>query len=123
MEKKEKIELISQLKRCIPEFERREEEARQKLEKKLYASEEEKEVLRDWAYNGYPYDDVVSSMEEHLDKVKLEKKCCPDCGGKVVFLYFRSPQWTWDNYMGRSCYMTICIHCGKQVRLRRLAMN
>lgn len=74
MKEEEKIELISQLKKRIPEFERKEEEARQKLEKNEYASEEEKEVLRDWAYNEYPYDDVVSSMEEHLDKVKLEKK-------------------------------------------------
>ena len=121
--REEKIELIEQLKKRIPEFERKKEEARQKLEKKLYTSEEEKKELQDWVYEGYPYDDVVSSMEEHLDEVKFEKKCCPECGGKVVFLYFRSPQWTWDNYIGRSCYMAICIHCGKQVRLRMLAMN
>lgn len=121
--REEKIELIEQLKKRIPEFERKKEEARQKLEKKLYTSEEEKKELQDWVYEGYPYDDVVSSMEEHLDEVKFEKECCPECGGKVVFLYFRSPQWTWDNYIGRSCYMAICIHCGKQVRLRMLAMN
>ena len=114
MTKKEKLELIRQLKERIPEFERKEEEARQRLEKDLYASEKEKNVLRNWAYEGFPYGDVVSSMEEYLEEIDLEKECCPDCGGKVVSFYFRSPQWTWDGLMGRAGHMKICVDCGMQ---------
>lgn len=121
--REEKIALIEQLKKRIPEFERKKEEARQKLEKKLYTSEKEKKELQDWAYEGFPYTDIVASMEEHLDEVKLEKECCPDCGGMVVSFYFHSPEWTWKNLMGRAGYMKICVDCGKQVHFRWLAMN
>ena len=114
MKKEEKVRLINRLKERISAFERKEEEARQKLENGQYASEEEKKELRDWAYESFPYGDVVSSMEEHLDSINLEKECCPECGGKVVSFYFCSPQWTWDGLLGRAGDMKICVDCGKQ---------
>ena len=123
MRKEEKIKLINQLKERIPEFERKKEEACQKLKEGLYSSEEEKQDLSDWAYNGVPYDDIVSSMEENLEKVKLNKGTCPHCGGKVVSLYFRSPDWTWEAFMGRAGYMKLCVDCGKQMQFDCMAMN
>lgn len=114
MEKKEKIELIRQLKEHVLEFGLKKIEAYQKLEKNLYASEKEKKELQDWAYEGFPYTDVVSSMEEHLDEVKLEEERCPACGGKVVSFYFCSPNWTWSGFVGRAGDMKICVDCGKQ---------
>lgn len=114
MNEEEKIELINQLNERIPEFERKEEEARQKLRKNEYASEKEMKELHDWAYEGFPYTDVVASMKEHLDSINLEEECCPECGGKVVSFYFCSPQWTWSGFVGRAGDMKICVDCGKQ---------
>lgn len=114
MNKEEKIELIEQLKKCIPEFERKAEEARQKLKKNEYASEKEKKNLQDWAYEVFPYTDVVSSLEEHLDSINLEEECCSDCEGKVVSFYFCSPDWTWRGCLGWAGDMKICVDCGKQ---------
>ncbi len=114
MEKEEKINLINQLKERIPEFEKKVEEARQKLKEGLYSSEEEKQDLYDWAYEVFPYEDVVSSMEENLDEVQFENESCLNCGGKVVSFYFHSPDWTWKAFMGYAGYMKICVDCGKQ---------
>ena len=104
MKKEEKVRLINRLKERFPEFERKKEEARQKLENGQYASEKEKRELRDWAYESFPYGDVVSSMEEHLDSINLEKNVVRSVEGRLCPSFFFH-----HNGLGMVCWDVLVI--------------
>ena len=66
----------------------------------------------------YPWEDVFASMENYPERVLEIDRTCPVCSSKCVSLYFRSPDWTWKNLMGRAGNMVICPNCAKQLDFR-----
>lgn len=100
MNKEEKLSLIQHLKEHIPEFGKKEE-----------------------AYKIFPWEDVVSSIEDNLDDIDTDKECCAFCGRNIVSLYFSSPEWTWESMLGCAGYMKICVNCGKQLHFDCTEMN
>jgi hypothetical protein len=43
---------------------------------------------------------------------------CPYCGksaNKLSWLYYRSPQWTWQSLCGQAGWMSVCEDCKKPV--------
>ena len=71
----------------------------------------------------FPWNDVLVSMYTMPERVKITETICPDCGEKLVELYFSSPKWTWASMCGRAGYMTICPKCPQQVDFKRTVMN
>ncbi len=59
----------------------------------------------------FPWNDVLASMTSMPGKVTFLEETCPDCGEKLVSLYFKSPAWTWEQLCGRAGFMKICPHC------------
>lgn len=76
------------------------------------------------ARTGYfPWNDVLASMYTMPEKVKITELACPNCGEKLVELYFSSPAWTWKALCGRGGHMTICTECPRQVEFGLEIMN
>lgn len=76
------------------------------------------------ARTGYfPWNDVLASMYTMPEKVKITELVCPNCGEKLVELYFSSPAWTWRELCGRGGHMTICPNCPRQVEFKLEIMN
>jgi len=98
MNKEEKLSLIKQLKDRISKFDKQEDHI-------------------------FPWADVISSMEEYLDDIEISEECCPFCGENIVSLYFSSPEWTWENLMGRAGDMKICVNCDRQLDFDCMDMN
>lgn len=71
----------------------------------------------------YPWEDVFESMRKQPEDVVRVDEKCPDCGGNLVELYFRSPDWTWRELMGRAGKMTICPKCPSQHGFQCHIMN
>lgn len=71
----------------------------------------------------YPWKDVLASMCVKPDKVYLTQEICPDCGEKLIRLYFSSPYRRWRHLCGRAGTMTICVSCPKQVDFSLEKMN
>lgn len=75
------------------------------------------EELRRLAPKGegfYPWEDVFASMMNSPEKVCLSSQTCPECGERLILLYFSSPDWTWQELCGRAGDMLICPQCHKQ---------
>ena len=62
----------------------------------------------------FPWEDVFASMMKNPEKVCLSSKTCPDCGERLIQLYFSSPDWTWRELCGRAGDMLICPKCHEQ---------
>ena len=76
------------------------------------------------AKRGYfPWNDVLASMHTMPEKVKITEIVCPNCGEKLVELYFSSPAWTWRELCGRGGHMTICPNCPQQMEFKLEIMN
>lgn len=71
----------------------------------------------------FPWNDVLASMYINPVKVKITEIVCPNCGEKLVELYFSSPAWTWRELCGRGGHMTICPNCPRQVEFKLEIMN
>lgn len=77
----------------------------------------------------FPWDDVNACIDTEclpIFRSLGENKPCPICGtpsDKLKWIEFRSPQWTWDNLMGRGGPLSICEKCHKQVEFIRIFMN
>lgn len=71
----------------------------------------------------YPWPDVLASMYTMPENVKITETVCPNCGEKLIELYFSSPSWTWRALCGRGGQMTICPNCPKQVDFVLTRMN
>ena len=67
-------------------------------------------------YNeGYAWADVHESLQTYKSILISEKKC-PDCGKGTVYIYFRSPSFTWESLCGSAGPLEICPYCVKQVK-------
>lgn len=71
----------------------------------------------------FPWNDVLASMYTNPEKVKIMEIVCPNCGEKLVELYFSSPTWTWRALCGRGGHMTICPNCPQQVDFKLEILN
>lgn len=85
---------------------------RRKEEREKRESEEEY-----WEVSNFPWEDVKSCIDNVIVPPKgREGDICPKCAKKLVWINFSSPSWTWENYMGRAGYLSICPECEIQVR-------
>ena len=67
-------------------------------------------------YNeGYAWSHVHESLQRYRSILISEKKC-PECGKKTVYIYFRSPSFTWESLCGTAGALEICPNCVKQVK-------
>ena len=67
-------------------------------------------------YNeGYAWMDVHESLQIYMSVLMSEEKC-PDCGKGTVYIYFRSPSFTWESLCGTAGPLEICPYCVKQVK-------
>ena len=71
----------------------------------------------------YPWEDVLASMIEYPEKVYRSSVLCPNCGEKILKIYFHSPAWTWENLCGRAGDMYICPRCCAQKDFILTRMN
>ena len=67
-------------------------------------------------YNeGYAWADVHESLQTYKSILMSEKKC-PKCGKETVYIYFRSPSFTWESLCGTAGPLELCPYCVKQVK-------
>lgn len=67
-------------------------------------------------YNeGYAWSHVHESLQRYRSILISEKKC-PECGKETVYIYFRSPSFTWESLCGTAGALEICPNCVKQVK-------
>lgn len=84
----------------------------------------------------YPWEDVDKARHNQrlqrkhppseADKYRATAKPCPKCGkasADLVWFYFESPKWTWENLCGRAGWMTVCDTCHVQVDFFLEVMN
>lgn len=62
----------------------------------------------------FPWEDVLASMMKHPEEVSQTSVSCPNCGEKIIKIYFSSPAWTWKKLCGRAGDMYICPKCHAQ---------
>ena len=86
------------------------------LETKIESAKATKDIY-------FPWKDVLHSMREYPEKVRVSETVCPICGKKCLEIYFSSPDWTWHNLCGRAGTMNICTDCIKQVDFHLELMN
>jgi predicted RNA-binding Zn-ribbon protein involved in translation (DUF1610 family) len=73
----------------------------------------------------FPWEDVLNCKDDIIkppDKYKSYQ--CPYCGEKeVIWIYFRSSEWTWSHLCGRAGPLSICPKCARQVEFICHIMN
>lgn len=74
-------------------------------------------------YNeGYAWSHVHESLQRYRSILISEKKC-PECGKETVYIYFRSPSFTWESLCGTAGALEICPNCVKQVKYIEESMS
>jgi len=48
---------------------------------------------------------------------------CPSCGEGLLWIYFKSPDWTWKDMCGRAGWLAICRKCRIQADFELTRMN
>lgn len=81
----------------------------------------------------FPLKDVEACMDAGIPEIMNKRmeslknhRPCPLCGKpseELKWIYFNSPQWTWDKLMGRCGPMSICPDCGCIVEFICFIMN
>jgi hypothetical protein len=68
----------------------------------------------------YPWEDVTPCYQNKLEGKKFIDayycRLCRQKPEKLVWINFKSPQWTWKNMCGVAGYLSICPDCGIQVQ-------
>lgn len=58
------------------------------------------------------HEDIRDSIAKYPEKVFWPKdKFCKHCGKHIVSLYYKSPEWTWEEMCGRAGFLYICPYC------------
>jgi len=73
----------------------------------------------------FPWKDVEACMDKEIEAIP-NRTSCPICGKsseELHWINFSSPQWTWDNLMGRMGPLSICTECHCQVEFDCILMN
>lgn len=68
----------------------------------------------------FPWEDVEPCITEKA--IELETKCL-QCGHPKKEVFFKSPDWTWEDLCGCKGILTICEHCKIQFDFRCTGMN
>lgn len=75
-------------------------------------------------------DRAIGSRGGDLAAARLDligqARACPKCGAEpaaLTWVYFSTPQWTWEHLCGRAGYLTICEPCQWQVDFFETLMN
>ncbi|MCX8021033.1 MAG: hypothetical protein N2747_11130 [Chitinophagaceae bacterium] len=67
----------------------------------------------------FPWKDVIACFDKKLESENYKNhNKCPKCGRsseELVWIEFRSPDWTWKNLCGRKGPLSICPECKIQV--------
>ncbi len=61
----------------------------------------------------FPLEDIEACLDRKMTAMPNHLPC-PLCGKpseQLEWIYFHSPQWTWQNLMGRGGPMSICPDC------------
>lgn len=82
----------------------------------------------DTTFNTYfPWNDVIACFDERLESKNFKgHDQCPKCGQnseELIWIEFRSPDWTWKNLCGRQGPLSICSKCKIQVEFITEIMN
>ena len=71
----------------------------------------------------FPWVDVERCMNNEVETPIEGLTQCPNCGKKLRWIRFRSPDRTWQHLCGREGPLAICEDCHKQVYFRCELMN
>lgn len=87
-----------------------------------------KEFLPDTTFETlFPWNDVKLCFKDKLKSKDFENHDnCPNCklkSEKLIWIKFRSPEWTWQNLCGRAGPLSICPKCKIQVEFITEIMN
>ena len=74
-------------------------------------------------YLYFPWEHVIESMRKYREKVCYTSERCPDCGEKLIELFYSSPESTWQQLCGRAGIMRICPTCCTQKSFVLKRMN
>ena len=69
----------------------------------------------------FPWEDVDACRGREAPGARpVEDACpCPQCGkpgAALTWIYFESPEWTWQHLCGRAGWLTVCDDCRVQVQ-------
>ena len=70
--------------------------------------------------------EFIKLLSERRIEDKTNHRTCPLCGKpseELKWIYFDSPEWTWQNLCGRAGPMSICPDCGCIVEFICVIMN
>lgn len=86
-----------------------------------------KEVMKDCYLTSVAWSDIPPETRDYFNRLKLRNLVptdhekikshvcpCPSCGLKpeeLVWIGFRTPDWTWRNLCGRQGYLSVCPCC------------
>ena len=73
-------------------------------------------------HKGYAWSHVHESLQTY-PSILISEKNCPECGNETVYIYFRSPSFTWESLCGTAGPLEICPHCVKQISYIEESMN
>lgn len=75
----------------------------------------------------FPWRDVLACFDKRLESKNYKNHDkCPKCGKnseELIWIKFRSPDWTWKNLCGRQGPLSICPECRIQVEFIIEIMN
>ena len=98
-----------------------------------------KKYMRECYLTSVAWSDMPPEIRDYFDRLKLRNLVptglekikshvcpCPSCGlnpEELVWIKYRSPDWTWRNLCGRQGYISICPRCKKAVSSILTLMN
>ena len=75
----------------------------------------------------FPWEDVTACLKNKLESNRFTGHSnCIKCGlesGKLIWIQFSSPDWTWEHLCGREGPLSICPDCKIQVEFILEVMN
>lgn len=89
-----------------------------------------------WADRGFPHEHLEASRRDARLQTKMRERVerarrasggvvCPECGddSTLVWFWFESPPWTWENLCGRAGVVAYCGVHEQQVAYDGYVMN
>lgn len=73
----------------------------------------------------FPWEHVNICMEDTIEEIPNRLPClvCGRPSEELKWIHFSTPQWTWENLLGREGAMSICTDCHCQVEFICVFMN
>lgn len=66
---------------------------------------------------------VEASATVQAELPTLQCRRCKRTGSDLAVFYFRSPEWTWQQLVGRAGFLVVCDHCPNHVAFFMRSMN